>query len=156
MLRKSLLILMVIAVCMVLFGCTELEPYESPGPAIYTLGTVWETDGNRITVTEAAAADSYQAPDGTEYRPNDGERFIVVRLDAVLAKTWIISTDTVITAELYASASYGLWCDPIFEGDECVLLFSVAGEEPEDFTLELYLTTGPDIRSRSILLREEP
>lgn len=86
--RKFAIILAVcLLLCVTLCSCTNepKTPYY-----FYCLNAVWECEGNRISFTEATVADTYLAPDGTEYS-KDGNVLAIVRCKAIMAPEWRMS-----------------------------------------------------------------
>lgn len=136
---------------MLLSACTN--PH---GPKMYPLNTVWETDGNTVSVIEAVSADAYTAQDGTVYEPEEGNIFLLVRCRAAFALGWYISPESELAQQgRYDLDPYGLCCDPISEAgpggeQEYVLLFSMAADaytgNPGDYLLDLTIMESEAVK----------
>lgn len=121
--------------------------------------------GNLVTLTNAAAVDTYRAPDGKEYTAEPDGKILVVTADVVLLEGWEISPSSFMKEFPSGNSAWYTLCDPIVEVSSDgkttnTLLFSMkAGEFSgflEDYSLELVMASGNTRTFRWFLLHDYP
>ncbi len=162
---KWTVVLTVLVLCAVGIAISsDLGHRPNPNaPSWAMMHVVRDIAGNQIAVTGVTAADSYSAPDGTEYRAEDGGKILVVTCDAELLPGWQISRKTYLHSSKVSGAA--LLCDAIpgvgSNGQSIsTLLFRLKSGEFsgffEDYRIELYVASGTKEAAKGFLLEDKP
>ena len=166
MMKKRIFVLTLVVVMLALcVGCSIPGTKIPEHFTYYQLNRVRDIDGNLVTITNAAAFDSYRAPDGKEYTAEADGKIFVVTADVVLLEGWEISPSSYMTKIQSGKGAWYTLCDPIVEvsaeGNTTItLLYSMkAGEFSgflDDYLLELKLKSGKRETFRWFLLHDYP
>ena len=141
---RILVTILCFILCLLFCGCGP------GGKTTYPFGHVYYFEGHDVYayMTELTTAESYHTPDGTDYLPEDGGIFFIVKGQLHIAP-WYISKETVLRGDCF-DRSIPLFCDPIIEeiesGESTVtLLFCVKDTDyhaQSEISLDLQITNA--------------
>ena len=113
--RRMILILLCLAMCILACGCgPNIRRSVSP------FGYVWYIEGQYNAyayMTELSVTESYSAPDGTEYLPEDGGELWIVKGKLHIDPWYILSEETHLRNDVF-KGNIPLFCEPIIEENE--------------------------------------
>lgn len=150
--RRIISILLCLSLCFLVWGCGP------GGRPISPFHYVCYIDGYNVYayMTELSTAESYTAPNGTEYLPEDGGELWIVKGKLHIDPWYILSEETHLRNGVF-KGNIPLYCEPIIEENEngesaVTLLFCVKKTDYKSgiktgldgqLELELY-TVNPD------------
>ncbi len=126
--------------------CFALQACGPTGPVIYTLGSAWEKEGNRVTVQKTAVMESYATDTGEEIQASAACNLLVVTCEIALAEGFTVGPCQVSKNEAGAK-SYAMYGDPIPLGSNgkteapqtFALVFNIPSSEVTDGAIDDYL-----------------
>ncbi len=138
--KKNRFVMMLVLICFLLQACGPT------GPVIYTLGSAWEKEGNRVTVQKTAVMESYTTDTGEEIQASTACNLLVVTCEIAVAEGGTVGPCQVSKNEAGAK-SYAMYGEPIPLGSNekmeapqtFVLVFNIPSNEVTDGAIDDYL-----------------